>query len=111
MIVRKDRKILRQGLAKTHIKCGHGYKKYRIDGDGIMDYVKPVIDFISNNKDVIQNVGESAVNTMRIGKNAKDIIDSIRSKTKNKDEDQNDLKSVIDKINKLRIKGSGFAYI
>ena len=86
-----------------------------------MTSIKPLIDLVTDNKDLIKNVGEAAINTYQVGKNTKQIVDSIRNKDKNLQRDltlgeklaydnKNKLENVINRINKIK-SGSGFAIV
>ena len=78
----------------------------------------PAINFVKDNKDLIKNVGETVGNVVTIGKNTKQIIDSIKSK-KNENVTPNELialehkkvRDVINRINKLNTSGSGFVIV
>ena len=98
------------------IREKHGY----VGGSGIIeDIVEPVINLVKDNKDLLKNVGESVVSTHAIGKNTKEIVDSIINEKKNKNVTQNEsialehkkVKDIIKRINKLNTKGSGFAMV
>ncbi len=93
---------------------GKGIKYKR--GRGIMDIIRPIIDVvktIATNKDLAQQTGAVAKDVFNIGKNTKNIIDSIRHKKVEKIKEaveSGDLKEIIDRIHRLKT-GSGFAYI
>ena len=117
MLYYSDRRKLHHGKGFNRISK-ENYKM--TDGNGIIeDIIKPAINFIKDNKDLLKNVGESAVSTYTIGKNTKEIVDSIKNKNKNENLTQNELialehkkvKDVIKRINKLNTKGSGFAIV
>ena len=117
MLYYQDRKRLHKGRGFNRlIKENHRY----IHGSGFVeDVVEPIINLVKDNKDLLKNVGESVVSTHAIGKNTKEIVDSIINEKKNKNITQNELialehkkvKDVIKRINKLNTKGSGFAMI
>ena len=115
MLYYQERKNLHKGRGFNRL-IG---KKYEItDGNGIIDdIITPTINFVRDNKDLIKNVGDAVVNTVTIGKNTKEIVDSIINEKKHKSLTQNEsialehkkVKDVIKRINKLNTKGSGFA--
>ena len=74
--------------------------------------LKPLIDLAVDNKELIKDVGESAVKTFKVDEDMKEIVDSIRKKRhiKSNIEDENKLEHIINKINKIKM-GSGFAIV
>ena len=94
-------------------------------GDGIFDTIKsviePAVNFVKDNKELLKGVGEAVGSVATISKNTKDIIDSIRSKSRNENLPltQNEqiafehkkVKDIIKRINNLNTTGSGFAMI
>ena len=113
MLIYPDRIKLHSGrgfnrIIKDKCECGSGF---------IDDIVMPAINFVKDNKDLIKNVGETVGNVVTIGKNTKQIIDSIKSKNANVSLNESialehkKVKDVINRIHKLNTSGSGFAII
>ena len=75
---------------------------------------KPIVDAVTalgKNKDLATNIGRTAVDVFKIGKNTRDIVKSIKSKPLSI---SNDAEEVISKIHKLKAgtqPGDGFAYV
>ena len=74
--------------------------------------LKPLVDLAVDNKELIKDVGESAINTFKVDEDMKEIVDSIRKKRhiKSNIEDENKLEHIVNKINKIKM-GSGFAIV
>ena len=82
-------------------------------GSGIFDTIKPIIDIVDDNKELIKDVAQIA----QVGKNTKKIVDAIKSSgnsglTTNERLalEKSDLKHIIDRIKNIKT-GSGFAVI
>ena len=92
---------------------------YRIIYRTITSFIEPAVNFVKDNKDLLKGVGEAVSNVATISKNTKDIIDSIRNKSRNKSVTPNEqiafeqkkVKDIIKRINKLNTTGSGFVMI
>ena len=123
MIVYKRGLGYHQAVRQNRIIGGHGYKIRNCQhGSGIFDIItdvsKPVLDFVSNNKDLAKHIGETAINATKVGHNTKQIIDAIKNDYKPKNLTTNEqvaydhkhLKDIINRINNLRVSGSGFCY-
>ena len=115
MLIFTDRVKLHSGrgfnrITKDKCECGSGF---------IDDIVLPAINFVKDNKDLLSNVGETVGNVATIGKNTKQIVDSIINENKNKNFTTNEslafehkkVKDIIKRINKLNTTGSGFAMV
>ena len=109
--------VYKRGLGfKKKQQFGHSYKMY--SGSGIFDSIKPIIDVVLNNKDTLKQVGETAINAVKIGQNTKKIVNSIKNdyKPSNLTANENlayehkNLKDIIKRISQLKTTGSGFAY-
>lgn len=109
--------VYKRGLGYNNKRqFGHSYKMY--SGSGIFDSIKPIIDLVLNNKDTLKHVGETAINAVRVGKNTRQIVNSIKNDYKppnltaneNLAYEHRDLKDIIKRISKLKTTGSGFAY-
>ena len=91
------------------LKCKHTY------GEGILDSIKPIVELVTDNKDLIKQVAEPITNIMQIGKNTKQIIDSIKNKDRLTIDERlafqhKHLKNIVDRINNIKM-GSGFAIV
>ena len=104
---------------------GRGFNRLCTCGDGIFDSIKsviePAINFVKDNKDTLKDIGEAVGSVATIGKNTKQIIDTIKNKSRNENLTltQNEqiafehkkVKDIIKRINNLNTTGSGFAMI
>ena len=120
--------VYKKGLGYHHKRVykqvsernGHSYKMYSGSGvtDSITELSKPIIDFVSNNRDTLKHIGETAINTVKIGQNTRQIVNTIKNDYKHRNltasenlaYEHKDLKDIIKRISKLKTTGSGFAY-
>ena len=108
---------------RVKLHSGRGFNRITKDkcecGSGFFDNIMPAINFVKDNKDLLSNVGKAVGDVVTIGKNTKQIVDSIINKNENKNInftpseslafEHKKVKDIIKRINKLNTTGSGFA--
>jgi heterodisulfide reductase subunit C len=99
---------------KPKRKMHHLSKNY-IKGDGILDIFKPIVNLVktvATTPGLAEKVGKTASDVFAIGKNTRDIINSIKESKKSIPipEINSEVEEIINKIKRIRT-GNGFAYI
>jgi hypothetical protein len=107
MIVHKRGKV----TVGRGVKYRGNYRYVTRCGNGIFDFLKPIIQGIYDNKDVISKTMNIAKDVITVGKNTKDVISSIRKKQQPAPPPTMDrnVREIVEKIRALK-SGSGFAY-
>jgi len=86
VLVNSDTRNLKR-LGYVDVKKGSGL--YLPKGYGFADYITPIANFISNNKDTIKNVADATGKVASLGSSTLDLIKQIRNtKQQNKEFDK-----------------------